>query len=135
MAKSWKNRKDVVVCRVERLDTVLNHSKSQYGEGPYTGPRIVKVVDQRHPGPHDPGEPWSRSVGDFVDRRAQIFGFESIAQLRRWFHKSERRKLAEAGFSLAFYHVPAGHMDRGKSQVTFSKHESEKVGAVDLLTI
>lgn len=131
MSKRRRNRKDVVVCRVEKVQGPLSESLSQHGIGPYRNAEggVVNVDPDRHPSPFLPREPWYDPDDAIYD---EIFGFGSIGQLCRWFNDRERASLACQGYALAFYQVPAGAMRNGKSQVTFDKHKAEKIGALPL---
>lgn len=54
-------------------------------------------------------------------------GFATMRQLRAWFWKAERRKLAELGFVLRQYDVPTDAVRRGHRQVVFPKAKATLV--------
>lgn len=66
-----------------------------------------------------------------------IYGFPTLAQLRKWFWKYQRDHLKPQGFRVGIYNVPDADdaYQRSHSQVTFIRKKATKVGELDLVTL
>jgi hypothetical protein len=93
--------------------------ENEEGKGPYFNYPSQEWATSNHcadtgrPGPCEDGIP-----SQLIDN-CFIFGFSSIRQLRKWFHRKERLHLYFRGFKIKVYKNVAG-MDTG-NQVIFRK--------------
>ena len=118
----------VLVYRVENTD----------GVGPYWG----KIRDWynksrcRHDiGLNRPGPGECPKIKSTFGRNVPIdynFGFYSLASLKTWFPKSDRKLLKEDGYSISVYKVPKKSYFRATKQCIFIKEDSEFIEKIDI---
>lgn len=83
--------------------------ENQHGGGPYrtieceTWETSSHNYGDRNPGPYTdfPMGEWANTPG--YAKRECLFGFSTLAQLRKWFNKTERKRLRRLGYVIVRY--------------------------------
>ena len=120
---------NILVYRVEQADGTGPYWGKTRGFGWYSKSRCNHSSDGR-PGPQE-----CSKIKSTFGRNVPIdynFGFYSLASLKSWFTKSDRKLLKEDGYSVNVYRVPQKSYFRATKQCVFIKEDSEFVEKLDI---
>lgn len=112
---------------------IVYRVENAVGVGPYASGDACDIWDyayidsDRHPGPG------GRDLFEFP--LTAVFGFTSKAQLRKWFHASERRAAEKLGLLVYVYKCDKRDVFRGRQQCAFSREHAACIMTINLTEI
>jgi hypothetical protein len=93
------------------------------------------MCGDRVPTPQDDiGRAWDNIRFSYDAYSKFRFGFETLEQLKEWFHAPARQALALGGFAISVYDTKTGTVLAGKKQVAFQFDAAERLERIPLPT-